>query len=289
MNENSLSYIRYALGLFGLRPARTFPFIRRATSYSLPIGPSNVLNPDFFSPVNLQTRGESEQLDGNSLYRVWTGIAGGHKWFHYFKAYQSALSCFNGKAIRMLEIGVYKGGSLKMWHEYLPRDSVVVGIDIDPSCRQFESPNDNLFVRVGDQSDPRFLHDVIREFGAFDFILDDGSHVCSHMIASFNYLYLDGLKAGGVYLAEDTHAAFWKTHRDQRYSFVDLAKDFVDFMHAHYWQHQAEVHFRQGHPQREKQLVVPRIATEIREIRFEDSMITIYKSVKPTLPISVHF
>ena len=35
-----------------------------------------------------------------------------HKWIHYFDIYEKHLSRFIGKAPVVLEIGVYKGGSL---------------------------------------------------------------------------------------------------------------------------------------------------------------------------------
>jgi hypothetical protein len=39
-------------------------------------------------------------------------------------------------------------------------------------------------------------------------VLDDGSHVMSHINASFTVLY-PGLNRNGVYLVEDLHTAYW--------------------------------------------------------------------------------
>jgi hypothetical protein len=49
-------------------------------------------------------------------------------------------------------------------------------------------------VRIGSQADPEFLRRVVREFGPFDLIIDDGSHHSSHIIATFNHLFDAGLK-----------------------------------------------------------------------------------------------
>src|SRR4029079_10969603 len=118
------------------------------------------------------------------------------------------------------------------------------GIDIDEACKRFDEPANRIAVRIGEQQDPQFLKSLVREFGPFDLIIDDGSHVSSHMIASFNFLFDPGLKEGGIYLVEDTHASYWPTHRDCRQSFIDFTKDIIDLMHAHYIGYPSEELFR---------------------------------------------
>jgi hypothetical protein len=272
----------------GLQPTRKYPYVLRRQAYREPRRLSRVLSDEFFAPTVWKASNEISDLSGNDLYGVWKSIPGAHKWLHYFETYQDVRDQLHSEPIRMLEIGVYKGGSLRMWRECLSRESTIVGIDIDPSCQRFENKKENLHVRIGDQSNHEFLAQVVEEFGPFDFVLDDGSHVCSHMIESFNYLFLHGLKNGGIYLAEDTHSNFWPSHRDRRYSFMDMSKDLVDFMHAHYWSHNSELYFRKDHAQRAANVVVPRICKEIDEIRFEDSLVVIRKSAERALPVSMH-
>jgi hypothetical protein len=48
----------------------------------------------------------------------------------------------------------------------------------------------------------------MREVPSPDFILDDGSHIMSHQITSFETLF-PWLKDGGVYACEDTHTSIW--------------------------------------------------------------------------------
>ena len=74
-----------------------------------------------------------------------------HKWQHYFEIYERHFTPFRGKAVKVLEIGVYKGGSLAMWRSYFGSGSIIVGLDIDPTCKQFEKAFDNIHVRIGDQ------------------------------------------------------------------------------------------------------------------------------------------
>jgi hypothetical protein len=281
------SRVRTLLLRAGLERTAAFPFLRRVNAYWLPDALSRHLGPAHFAPAQLSISGKAEQ-PGGRLHAIWRDIPGGHKWLHYFDTYEDVLSKFGGRPIRMLEIGVYRGGSIRMWREFLPPGSLIVGIDIDPKCKAFEEPARNVFIRIGDQSDPRFLADVVREFGPFDLILDDGSHVCSHMITSFNHLFLDGLKSPGIYLAEDTHANFWPDYRDQPYSFIDLAKDLADLMHSHYFAHHREQHFRISHPDRVPTIAVPRLAAEIDEIRFRDSLVVIERKTRTAPPVVEH-
>ena len=64
-----------------------------------------------------------------------------HKWLHYFNIYEENFSKFKKKKITILEIGIAKGGSLRMWKNYFSSDSKIVGIDINPECKKFEKDN----------------------------------------------------------------------------------------------------------------------------------------------------
>ena len=235
--------VKKILGQLGLRKKSGFPFVRRAYPYRPPAGPRRVLGADLLAPTTLAA-GAPEPT--GRIREVWKTIPGGHKWHHYFATYEEIFSQLGHRPLRMLEIGVYRGGSAKLWRQILPAGSVFVGIDIAPECKQFEDDAAGLHIRIGDQSDPTFLAQVVREFGPFDFILDDGSHYPAHMIASFRHLFLQGLKDPGIYLAEDCATNFWISHRDRGYTFVDLCKDLVDYQHAAYWDLPDEPFFRKG-------------------------------------------
>jgi hypothetical protein len=281
------SRIRTLMLRCGVERIGRYPFLRKVNAYRPPTAPARHLSPAHLAPIQLSVRSDDEKPHG-TLHAIWQHVPGGHKWHHYFETYEEVFAQLGNRPIRLLEIGVYRGGSSRMWRSYLPPESIIVGLDIDPECKAFEEPERNLFIRIGDQSDPRFLAEVIREFGQFDLIIDDGSHLCSHMIASFNHLFLTGLKNPGIYLAEDTHANFWHTHRDQRYSFVDLAKDLVDVMHSHYVGNESERKFRLNEPARMSEIVVPKIAAEIDEIRFRDSLVVIRRKTRAAPPVSEH-
>jgi hypothetical protein len=172
----------------------------------------------FFLPPN-----EARKITANSeiadLFYSHTGRPI-NKWTHYLEHYDRHFRRFKGSAVRMLEIGVFEGGSLELWRRYFGAQSTIFGIDINPACAaKVDAPNQ---VRIGSQDDPDFLRTVVEEMGGVDLILDDGSHHGSHIIASFRALF-PLLSDGGLYVIEDMHDDFteWPgTHYNQTLSFI---------------------------------------------------------------------
>ena len=155
-----------------------------------------------------------------------------HKWKHYFPAYERHFGSWVSKTVTFIEIGCGKGGSLQMWKRYLGPHATIIGIDIEPSCKNFEE--DQIVIRIGSQQDPVFLQSIVDEFGAPDIVLDDGSHVMSHVCASFRCLYPQ-LSKNGVYMVEDLHTAYWPDYeggvgRDG--SFIELTKKLIDELNS---------------------------------------------------------
>ncbi|MFZ9589370.1 MAG: hypothetical protein ACO28V_06525 [Chitinophagaceae bacterium] len=154
------------------------------------------------------------------------------KWSHYFPVYEKHFAPLRDKPIKLLEIGVLNGGSLEMWRKYFHPDSVIVGIDINPDCKNHEQEGINI--RIGDQSDPVFLKSLIDEFGAFDLVLDDASHHVDHVNKTFQFLY-PLIDKDGMYFIEDTHAAYWQSHGgglNVPESINNISKNLVDELNA---------------------------------------------------------
>jgi len=157
-----------------------------------------------------------------------------HKWTHYFPIYERHFSGWRDRTLLFLEIGVFGGGSLQMWHKYFGPRSTILGIDINPACKKFDS--EATPVRIGDQIDPDFLASVIQEFGVPDIVLDDGSHRMQDINASFDFLY-SRMGKNGVYMVEDLHTAYWPNFGggvDNENTFINRTKGFIDQLHAHY-------------------------------------------------------
>ncbi len=155
-----------------------------------------------------------------------------HKWKHYFSAYETHLGRYVNRPLTFLEIGCGQGGSLQMWKRYLGPHAQIVGIDIRPECADYEE--DQIAVRIGDQSDASFLGAVIEEFGAPDVVLDDGSHVMDHITKTFSFLY-HRTAPDGVYMVEDLHTAYWDEYGGglrRPGSFMELCKNLLDELNA---------------------------------------------------------
>jgi len=135
------------------------------------------------------------------------------KWgYHYYTPiYDKWFRHLRYKPIRLLEIGVggntrplYGGDSLRMWKRYFAKGRIT-GIDLyDKSALR----EDRISIYQGDQNDPTFLREVNRLEGPFDIIIDDGSHVQTHIITSFETLF-PLLRSGGTYVIEDTQTSYW--------------------------------------------------------------------------------
>jgi hypothetical protein len=157
-----------------------------------------------------------------------------HKWVHFLEIYDKHFGQYENSAVKMLEIGVYKGGSLEMWRDVFGPAATIFGVDIDPACANvFDPPNQ---VRIGSQDDQQFLRQVAAEMGQPDLVLDDGSHVGRHQWDSFEVLF-PLLEPGGTYMLEDLHTSYWSNYeggyRSAR-SGIGLVKQIIDDMHGWY-------------------------------------------------------
>jgi hypothetical protein len=141
-----------------------------------------------------------------SLFQLFKDPAYGkvYKWHHYLEVYESFFQKFCGKPLVILEIGILDGGSLRLWRNYFGDQCQVYGVDINPLAKQYEETG--IHIRIGDQSDPNFLAQLIKEVGHFDIVIDDGAHTNFMVRSSFIALYS---KTRHLYVVEDTQALYW--------------------------------------------------------------------------------
>jgi cephalosporin hydroxylase len=155
-----------------------------------------------------------------------------HKWKHYFPAYEAHFARFVNRPVTLLEIGCGQGGSLQMWKRYLGPHAQIVGIDNRPECSEFAE--DQVAVRIGDQTDQKFLAKLLEEFGPPDIVIDDGSHVMTHVVSTFGYLY-PRTAVDGVYVVEDLHTAYWPEFGGglrRQGTFIEGCKHLIDELNA---------------------------------------------------------
>ena len=119
----------------------------------------------------------------------------------YFKAVREDVFC-------LLEIGVggysdpLRGGeSLRMWAEYFPSANIH-GVDI-----YNKQLTGGFTTHKGSQTDEKFMSSLIDEIGAPFIIVDDGSHINTHTIKTFDVLF-PCLMGGGFYIIEDLQTSY---------------------------------------------------------------------------------
>ena len=135
-----------------------------------------------------------------------------HHGYHRF--YPWFLNHLRGQNINVLEIGIDKAQSLKLWKGYFSSVNLH-GIDIDE--KEFIDPAVTL--HKIDQSDAKQLNQFVATVGIkFDVILDDGSHVPEHQILTINKLW-DLVRPGGIYIIEDIETSYWKKSEIYGYQF----------------------------------------------------------------------
>ena len=129
----------------------------------------------------------------------------------YGRRYARHFEPFRNRSFNLLEIGVggYQdplvgGASLRMWKEYFPHANIV-GLDIFDKWALTE---DRIRIYQGSQDDRDLINRIFLECGGFDLIVDDGSHICKHVIETFIAAF-PLLNHGGIYAVEDLQTSYW--------------------------------------------------------------------------------
>ena len=124
------------------------------------------------------------------------------KMMGFFPIYENYLKKFRNKKINILEIGVESGNSLRIWSDYFSK-AKIIGLDIEK--KDFKIKKSEIF--CGGQADENILKKIINKYKKFDVIIDDGSHINSDVIMSFNFLF-PYLSENGLYFIEDTQTSY---------------------------------------------------------------------------------
>ncbi len=126
------------------------------------------------------------------------------KWEHYFDVYHGYFAKFAGRNVNLLEIGIYSGGSLAMWRDYLGPGCRVFGVDIQEACLAYQ--DERTSVSIGDQADRTFWRRFKDRNPVMDIVIDDGGHLLEQQIVTLEEM-LPHLAPGGVYVCEDIHTS----------------------------------------------------------------------------------
>ena len=202
--KHYLTTLKYLIKSFSKKPRlfrqilNTVPIISEAYQYSQAYKDS--------LPKNSLVKNDGE----NPLWNYFQNHKEGHgiwKWEHYFDIYHKHLAKFVGKKVDILEIGIYSGGSLEMWHSYFGKKCHIYGVDIEDACKEYE--NEYVSVYIGDQENKNFWSDFKSKVEGIDVLIDDGGHTSEQQQVTLEQM-LQHIRPGGVYICEDIHGAFNK-------------------------------------------------------------------------------
>ena len=184
-----------------------------------------------------------------------------HSGHSYEQLYPLYLSPLRYRHVRLLEIGSFRGDSLRLWCRYFVRPSNFALVDLQPqweslrhvaneSCRKHSysihaadqgsrssllaavQAADAEYVQRSQNGDRNARHSSLASGmrdEPFDVIIDDGSHQCLHIVRSFNALF-PKLRPGGVYIIEDLNAQYADSvEQSGCHQFI---KALIDFLHT---------------------------------------------------------
>jgi hypothetical protein len=127
-----------------------------------------------------------------------------HLVHNFAQFYDSYFAPLRDKPVKLLEIGVGRGASIRMWKRYFPKGKMFA-IESEPRRGKYRYLGAKLY--VGRQENRDFLRKVVDEIGPLDIIIDDGSHRVDDQQITLGCLF-PYLKEGGHYIIEDIHTSF---------------------------------------------------------------------------------
>jgi len=204
------------------------------------------------------------------------------KWEHYFDIYDHCLSRFYDKKISFLEIGIQNGGSIEVAQKLFDPKSSLSGLDIDPRCSDISNILKDVKIYIGSQVDEKLLNKIATDHNKnFDVIIDDGSHIQSHMIFTFTRMF-QFINDGGIYLIEDTHTNYSPSHQESFFGIglYDYFKGLSERLNLDYMDPASRQRYKIPRNQRDKRDYHNDINHFIFSIEFFDSIIAIRKKLK---------
>ena len=132
----------------------------------------------------------------------------------YTNYYEKLFNDSKNKKINLLELGIFRGDSIKMWNEYFdngniycidylgPENSMTENsIFQEETINNLKNKSDKIYPYICDQTDSTTLNKIFKNID-FDFIIDDASHTQKETLLSLGILF-QKLKPNGIYIIED--------------------------------------------------------------------------------------
>ena len=135
--------------------------------------------------------------------------------------YNKKFESFRDKQIKILEIGILQGHSLKLWEQYFPQ-AEIFGVDIQNIIEH--SFSDRVKIIFDNAYSLDFIKKIEEAFGKFDIIIDDGPHTIeTQQFFLMNYQSL--LKdSDSIIILEDVYSKAFNVLKTQfpEFNIIDL-------------------------------------------------------------------
>lgn len=129
----------------------------------------------------------------------------------YLPLYQKLLISKKETAKNVLEVGIYDGGSIKLWSDYFTNANVY-GLDIMNIQNVWEDIKNNEKIILHTSMDAYdtdfFMNQFLNKNIRCDFMLDDGPHTLESM-KKFIKLYSQIMTDDGILIIEDVQSWDW--------------------------------------------------------------------------------
>jgi hypothetical protein len=122
---------------------------------------------------------------------------------NYTNTYDTLFYKLKDEPINFLEIGICRGGSIKLWRDYFTKANIFCTDIVYSPIAKENLKNENIKFLLGDSANEN--SDVLTHHfidGQFDIIIDDGNHSFEYQFKTL-LNFFPKLKKGGVYIIED--------------------------------------------------------------------------------------
>jgi hypothetical protein len=128
----------------------------------------------------------------------------------YLELYEKLLFSKKNTAKNILEVGIFDGGSIKLWHDYF-QNATIYGLDIKKIHETWDGIKNNKRIHLGSfdaYNDIFFKTQMLNKNKKFDMMLDDGPHTLESM-KKFIKLYSQIMTDDGILIIEDIPEWNW--------------------------------------------------------------------------------
>jgi hypothetical protein len=133
--------------------------------------------------------------------------------------YQRIFQHLIARPITVLEVGLYRGDSLRIWDDLFTHPQTrIIGVDRRIPVVKGSS---RIVTRECDQNDTAGLTKIAKEFGPFDIVIDDASHMPKETQNTFD-VFFPHVVQGGYYGIEDWGVGYWGDRLPEYNGMVEL-------------------------------------------------------------------